>query len=332
MPNRERTRSVARAAATAAAVRARAGRRALRGAGQAAGLLALGTGLARLARARSGDRPGPRGRAPAPGAGGREVLGWGTGAVLLAAGPGKLVLDLARVVTLNGREVAWPDFARRVCLVAGGAAWTRAALLDRRGRTGGCPECGRPPGHRPERVPRWPAYVAAAVPVVGFAVPHWLWAAGVPFGIPEQGAAELSAPGTAGVVATLGVLASGAGVLTVGLARPWGERFPRWVPALAGRPVPPWLAEGPPLVAAAALTPYGLHGVAAAIGYATGLVEPGPERLGGIEHPGNQLTYATFLVWGTSLGAAAIAHHYRTRGRCRACGRGERRQLPANAR
>ena len=34
-------------------------------------------------------------------------------------------------------------------------------------------------------------------------------------------------------------------VLTIGLVRPWGEVFPRWMPFLAGRPVPVMVAAGP---------------------------------------------------------------------------------------
>jgi hypothetical protein len=42
-------------------------------------------------------------------------------------------------------------------------------------------------------------------------------------------------------------------VLTLGLIRPWGEVFPRWVPLVAGRPVPVWAAAGPGAVVAAIL-------------------------------------------------------------------------------
>jgi len=42
-------------------------------------------------------------------------------------------------------------------------------------------------------------------------------------------------------------------VLTVGLVRPWGERFPRWVPRLAGRPVPVAAAAAPGGVVAAVI-------------------------------------------------------------------------------
>ncbi len=43
-------------------------------------------------------------------------------------------------------------------------------------------------------------------------------------------------------------------VLTIGLIRPWGEIFPRWMPFLAGRAVPIWFAAGPGSFIAAILT------------------------------------------------------------------------------
>ena len=42
-------------------------------------------------------------------------------------------------------------------------------------------------------------------------------------------------------------------ILTIGLIRPWGEVFPRWMPLVAGRPVPVWLAATPGSVVAAIL-------------------------------------------------------------------------------
>jgi hypothetical protein len=42
-------------------------------------------------------------------------------------------------------------------------------------------------------------------------------------------------------------------ILTTGLVRPWSERFPRWMPALAGRPVPVAAAAVPGGVVAAVL-------------------------------------------------------------------------------
>jgi len=42
-------------------------------------------------------------------------------------------------------------------------------------------------------------------------------------------------------------------VLTLGLVRPWGERFPRWMPGVAGRPVPVAAAAVPGGIVAAVL-------------------------------------------------------------------------------
>lgn len=43
-------------------------------------------------------------------------------------------------------------------------------------------------------------------------------------------------------------------VLTIGLIRPWGERFPRWMPVIAGRSVPVLAAAGPGGLIAAVMT------------------------------------------------------------------------------
>jgi hypothetical protein len=52
------------------------------------------------------------------------------------------------------------------------------------------------------------------------------------------------------------MLSSGAWVgmiLTIGLIRPWGEVFPRWIPGVAGRSVPVWIAAGSGALVAAIL-------------------------------------------------------------------------------
>ncbi|WP_274029408.1 hypothetical protein [Streptomyces sp. MMBL 11-1] len=254
-------------------------------------------------------------------AGLQPVVGWGACALLLAAGPGTLILDLAGVVTLHLDDIEWADFLHRVFLVAGGAVFGLSVLAHQRRVREACAYCGRGPARTGPR-PRvdWIGYAAAVLPLLGFAVPHWLWALGVPFGIPQENADELSKPGLAVAVAALGAVAAAAGVATLALVRPWGERVPAAVPFIGGRKLPKTLVMGPPLLAAAALTPYGLWGIVATIGYALGLVRPAEGKLEGIEHVGNQLTYATFFAWGVSLGAAAIVYHYRTRGACRRCG------------
>ncbi|MGO1971475.1 MAG: hypothetical protein ACTH2Q_00810 [Propionibacteriaceae bacterium] len=51
----------------------------------------------------------------------------------------------------------------------------------------------------------------------------------------------------------LGGAAAVGSILTIGLIRPWGEVFPRWMPILAGRPVPLAAAAVPGFVVAAIL-------------------------------------------------------------------------------
>lgn len=51
-------------------------------------------------------------------------------------------------------------------------------------------------------------------------------------------------------------------VLTLGLVRPWGERAPRWVPVIGGRPVPIALAVVPALSVAVLFTAGGVQEVA----------------------------------------------------------------------
>ena len=48
-------------------------------------------------------------------------------------------------------------------------------------------------------------------------------------------------------------------ILTLGLVLPWGERAPRWVPAVGGRPVPVALAAVPAAVVATLFTAGGLQ-------------------------------------------------------------------------
>src|SRR5690606_279381 len=56
----------------------------------------------------------------------------------------------------------------------------------------------------------------------------------------------------------LGVAMLAGGVLTLGLSRPWGRRFPRWMAGLGGRTVPVALAAVPASVVAALFTAGGL--------------------------------------------------------------------------
>lgn len=79
-------------------------------------------------------------------------------------------------------------------------------------------------------------------------------------------------------------------VLTIGLVRPWGEVFPRWVPFAGGRPVPVWFAAVPggfvATVLTAAAVPFALSGLDAWLG------------------PVDVLVILPFWYWGPMLGLA----------------------------
>ncbi|MEV0086934.1 hypothetical protein [Saccharopolyspora sp. NPDC050642] len=89
------------------------------------------------------------------------------------------------------------------------------------------------------RTRRW-TKIAMEAPLV-YAATRVLMALQVPgFDLPMDRDAVLAGLG-------LALAATGGAALTWGLIRPWGERFPRWIPGAAGRPVPVDLAVVPAL-------------------------------------------------------------------------------------
>jgi hypothetical protein len=101
--------------------------------------------------------------------------------------------------------------------------------------------------------------------------------------------------------------------------RPWGEVFPRWLPVLGGRRVPPALVIGPAAIVAVLITAAGFMFVRFAI---TGELRLGNDPVTLRENQGALLPELLWPLWGPALAAAALAYWYRVRGRCRFCGRG----------
>lgn len=99
---------------------------------------------------------------------------------------------------------------------------------------------------------RWATAVAVAVPCL-YAATRWAWALGIPLGISEELLREGQAEGIWLAGASLATVAVGGAVLTRGLVQEWGEVFPRWIPFLAGRRVPPALAIVPASVVSVVL-------------------------------------------------------------------------------
>ncbi|MFF2387630.1 hypothetical protein [Agromyces sp. NPDC058104] len=93
--------------------------------------------------------------------------------------------------------------------------------------------------------------VLAALGPLPYALVRASWLTPWPLFAPAGG--ELS-PAVLATGLMLGAGAAAACVLTLGLILPWGRVFPRWMPALGGRPVPPRLAVVPGLAAATIIT------------------------------------------------------------------------------
>ncbi|MEV4065697.1 hypothetical protein [Nonomuraea dietziae] len=146
--------------------------------------------------------------------------------------------------------------------------------------------------------------VAVAVPVV-YAVTRFGWLLGVPVGISDEFLAYIAeiTPIGAGLSA-LGLLGA---VLTVGLVRPWGEIWPRWVPFLRGRPIPARLPAYSALAVSLPITSAGLMYVRQKLGGE----QVGPA--GAADELGAWLPEMLWPLWGAALAVAAMAYLTRRR-------------------
>ncbi|WP_433309135.1 hypothetical protein ACQP0U_19780 [Micromonospora sp. CA-269861] len=224
---------------------------------------------------------------------------WAAAALLLVvAFPLHLVFEIP--AALAGRPSDWRDLGARLALVAGGVLF--AGLANASGPQSGPAAVG----YRP--VPRWTrrwAYVAVALPLVGWAVPHGLWVLGVPVGISERELNDIqrSLSTATGVAITL--VPPLAGLLVLGLVQRWGQQFPRWVPGLHGRQVPRRLAVIPAGVVALTLVTYGVLSIAVLVGE----LLTGDTRWSEVwDGWAVTATLLVFLGWGVSLAVTTTGY------------------------
>ncbi|WP_433131341.1 hypothetical protein ACQPWW_10075 [Micromonospora sp. CA-240977] len=225
--------------------------------------------------------------------------------LMVTAFPLHLVFEVPAALT--GRPSDWRDLGARLALLAGGILF--AGLANASG-----PRLGPvTPGYRP--VPRWTrrwAYVAVALPVVGWALPHGLWVLGVPFGISEQALNDIDNDLSTLTGVAITVVPPVAGLLVLGLVQRWGQQFPRWMPGLGGRPVPRLLAVVPAGTVALTLVVYGVLSSAMFVG-----------RLLSGELSWSDVwdgwavtaTLLVFLGWGVSMGVTTVGYALSTRSR-----------------
>ncbi len=255
-------------------------------------------------------------------------FGWGACATLLLVVPDARVLALlgylpALVFKLGFDAVDWPILNQAVCM-AGGFAWGMATLPygrrtrgagTRRGRTAAGTGWTAPDAA--SRWGRWVTYAAVVLPLP-YAATRLAWALGVPLGLSGELGASFETEGARIAETSLGGMALGGALLTLGLVQRWGEVFPRWVPVLGGKRVPPALAIVPATLVSVALTAGGLTMFrlqAAGSFDGTGWGAGAPTLL--------------FLPWGVALGLATLAYHQRRSGSGADRGRGEAGPLPS---
>ncbi|OKJ85758.1 hypothetical protein AMK33_38525 [Streptomyces sp. CB02400] len=158
-------------------------------------------------------------------------------------------------------------------------------------------------------VPPWARRAAAAV--LWTSMPSALWRCavvlGVPLGLAESEYDAMLIPGWGYlIVPLLSVLQEAAAFLTLGLVRPWGEVWPRWIPRLHGRRVPVLAAVIPAALGALACTVYGVLFVWTTL-HADMAITPWGEWV-------MTVCYVPIVAWGPLL-AAVTTHYYRRRTR-----------------
>jgi hypothetical protein len=219
--------------------------------------------------------------------------------------------------------VPWPVLNQVVC-IGGGLLWAAAAVAYQRRTRVACGHCGRADDvvtwTTPAAAARWgnrAVSIAVIVPVV-YALTRWAWALGIPFGITEKFFREGQAIGLWWRGAALATVAIGGAMLTYGLIQPWGEVFPRWLPFLARKPVPRALVIIPAALVAVIVTTAGLMFFRLTL---SGDFRLGDNPINFEENLGALAPELLWPFWGAALSAATLAYYYRTRGRCKYCGR-----------
>ncbi|OLT30755.1 hypothetical protein BJF79_38240 [Actinomadura sp. CNU-125] len=163
-------------------------------------------------------------------------------------------------------------------------------------------------------VPRWARIAAYAVPFT--VLPSSLWRLPLAFG-GQLGFDDPVGAGERLYVVFLSIFSELVAFTAVGLVAAWGERFPRWIPVLRGRTVPPPVAIVPAALGAAILTVLWTYSFVAGFSGLTLQGEPlsadFPSQRGGWEAAIFYACYLPLLLWGPLLAAVTYAYHRRRR-------------------
>ncbi len=228
------------------------------------------------------------------------------GALVLLVPDVRLMRDFAYAFMFEFGKVDWPTVNQLLC-IAGGALWGAAAVALRR-RT------DRHPRRRAANARVWHRWgprvtLAAVLLPVPYEITRWAWAFGFPLGV-SRGADTIEHATTQARIGmfVLGLLPMAGGILTHGLARPWGEIYPRWIPRKAGRRIHPAVAIVPGAIASILIITAGLVIFRQELNVRTGRVpEPDPD----VEGWGAWLPAWFWLPWGVALAGATYAYAVR---------------------
>ncbi|MFJ7626708.1 hypothetical protein ACIQZN_09485 [Streptomyces sp. NPDC097595] len=158
-------------------------------------------------------------------------------------------------------------------------------------------------------VPLWARRTASAV--LWASVPSALWrfavVLGVPLGLADSEYEAMLIPGWGYLaVPLLSVFQEALAFLTLGLVRPWGEVWPRWVPHLRGRRIRVLATTIPAALGALACTVYGVLFVWTTL-HSDMAITPWGEWV-------MTVCYVPIVAWGPLL-AVVTTHYYRRRAR-----------------
>jgi len=235
------------------------------------------------------------------------LAGWAAAAVLALSSSLLLIDVVGRLLPGLGLPFDRTVCASRAAALLGAVLLARSAFSYRRRRPGVCPKClsSGLVHRRGDRLPSW-ARRAALAAVTACLVRV---VAQIPIG-------TTTSKGTSGVLFEAGFALAGV-ALPLALLRSWRRDFPpRW-PVIGGWPVVPVLLLPPAFAVSAGLVGY----------FGIGTVQLATETLTGTGSSDTGLPPAFFwvampayVVWGTGLGAVALARYARSRPHCPTCG------------
>ena len=173
-------------------------------------------------------------------------------------------------------------------------------------------------------VPRWARIAALAIPLA--VLPSGLWRIAaftlhLPILSGGMGEGDVNGDLPAWVplevyVVLLSIVSEAAAFIAIGLIARWGEVFPRWIPGLAGRRVPPMAAVVPAVAGAVILTVMWTAAVGSGVVFqetiqGRPLPDDFPIHFDDWKGVLGVVAYVPLLAWGPLLGAVTVSYYRR---------------------